>query len=84
MDTRKISTHEMRTTGKTLINRKHLLNIVPLSARTILDMEKCGKFPRRFALTARAVAWDLQEVEEWMEQQKNAGRQCSVPQLKAA
>jgi prophage regulatory protein len=84
MNTRKISMHEMQTPGKTLINRKRLLNIIPLSERTILDMEKRGEFPRRFALTPRAVAWDLQEVEAWMDQQKNAGRQCSVPQLKAA
>lgn len=47
-------------------------------------MEKRGEFPRRFAITPRAVAWDLQEVEAWMEQQKSAGRQCLVPQLKAA
>lgn len=72
------------TTTKVLINRKHLLKLIPLSERTILNMEKRGEFPRRFALTPRAVAWDLQEVEEWMERRKNAAQQCPVPQLKAA
>ena len=72
------------TKAKVLINRKHLLKIIPLSQRTILDMEKRGEFPRRFSLTPRAVAWDLQEVEEWMERRKNAAQQCPIPQLKAA
>ena len=64
-----------------LINRKQLLKIIPLSDRTIFEMEKRGEFPHRFALTSRAVAWDLQEVEAWVVQQKNAGRQCSIPQF---
>lgn len=83
MNTRNISMHEMKTPGKTLINRKKLLTIVPLSDRTIYNMEKRGEFPRRFALSPRAVAWDLQEVEAWMEQQKNAGRQCAAPHFSA-
>ncbi|MBK9520605.1 MAG: AlpA family phage regulatory protein [Rhodocyclaceae bacterium] len=61
---------------KTLINRKQLLKIIPLSERTILDMEKRGEFPRRFALTARNVAWDLDEIRQWIQQRKeraNAG-----------
>lgn len=72
----------MRSEPKQLINRKRLLDIVPLSERTILNMEKRGEFPRRFAITSRMVAWDLQEVEEWMDQQKTAARQCPIPQIK--
>jgi len=56
---------------------------VPLSDRTIYDMEMRGEFPRRFAITPRMVAWDLQEVEDWMDQQKRAARLPSAPQLKA-
>ncbi len=63
----------MRSESKQLINRKRLLSIVPLSERTILDMEKRGEFPRRFAITTRMVAWDLQEVEAWMDKCKAAG-----------
>lgn len=84
MNTRKISMNEMQTPGKTLINRKRLLNIVPLSERTILDMEKRGEFPRRFAITPRMVAWDLQEVEAWMDKCKTAAVLPPAPQLKAA
>ena len=47
---------------KTLINRKALLDMIPLSARTIYNMELRGEFPRRIALTSRNVAWELTEV----------------------
>lgn len=72
----------MKSESKKLINRKRLLSIVPMSDRTIYDMEQRGEFPRRFAITPRMVAWDLQEVEDWMEQKKLAARLPSVPQLK--
>ncbi|WP_117048162.1 helix-turn-helix transcriptional regulator, partial [Klebsiella pneumoniae] len=47
----------------TLINRKTLLEMIPLSARTIYNLEQRGEFPRRIALTSRNVAWQLSEVE---------------------
>ena len=53
--------------NKTLINRKVLLEMIPLSSRTIYNLEKRGEFPRRIALTSRNVAWDLSEVEQWIE-----------------
>ncbi len=58
---------------KTLINRKKLLAMIPLSDRTIFNLEQRGEFPRRIALTSRNVAWDLAEVEEWIEARKTAG-----------
>lgn len=45
------------------INRKELLSKIPLSDRTIFDMEKRGEFPQRFCLSNRVVAWDLAEVD---------------------
>lgn len=84
MNTRILTYDEMKTPGKTLINRKQLLKIVPLSERTILDMEKRGEFPRRFAITARLVAWDLREVEQWIEERKTAAIQPLAPGLQAA
>ncbi|WP_017997826.1 AlpA family phage regulatory protein [Paracoccus sp. N5] len=56
--------------GKTLINRKKLLAMIPLSDRTIYNMEQRGEFPHRIALTSRNVAWDLAEVEAWIEARK--------------
>ena len=56
MNARDLTFEEMKKPGKVLINRKQLLGMVPLSERTILDMEKRGEFPRRFAITPRLVA----------------------------
>ncbi len=65
--------------GKTLINRKTLLAMIPLSDRAIFNMEKRGEFPRRIALTSRNVAWDLAEVEEGIESRKQSGKQVERP-----
>ena len=67
------------TTSKTLINRKKLLAMIPLSERTIFNMEQRGEFPHRIALTSRNVAWDLAEVEEWIEARKSSGAQAIRP-----
>lgn len=67
------------TTSKMLINRKKLLAMIPLSERTIFNMEQRGEFPRRIALTSRNVAWDLAEVEEWIEARKSSGTQAMRP-----
>lgn len=64
---------------KTLINRKTLLAMIPLSDRTIFDLEKRGDFPRRIVLSSRSVAWDLTEVENWIEQRKQSGNQARRP-----
>ena len=61
------------TTNKILINRKKLLAMIPLSERTISNMEQRGEFPGRIRLTSRNVAWDLAEVEEWIEVRKLSG-----------
>lgn len=64
---------------KTLINRKVLLEMIPLSARTIYNMEQRGEFPRRIALTSRNVAWDLEEIQKWIEERKSSGIQAMRP-----
>ena len=65
--------------GKKLINRKILLAMIPLSDRTIFNMEKRGDFPRRIVLTSRNVAWDLAEVENWIENRKQSIDQAHRP-----
>lgn len=65
--------------GKTLINRKTLLTMIPLSDRTIYNMEKRGDFPRRIVLTSRNVAWDLAEVENWIEERKQSDTKAIRP-----
>lgn len=62
-----------------LINRKTLLGMIPLSERAIYDMEKRGDFPRRIALTSRNVAWELSEIEAWIQSRKVSGAQAARP-----
>lgn len=76
---RELTDSEMRKPGRVLINRKQLLKIIPLCDRTIYNMEKRGEFPKRFTITMRMVAWDLREVEDWMEARKSAGGQAAMP-----
>ena len=56
MNTRMFTTTEMMAPGRLLIKRKQLLQKVPLGELTILELERCGKFPKRFSITARSVA----------------------------
>lgn len=70
------------TNTKILIDRKKLLEIIPLSDRTIFNLEQRKEFPRRIALTSRCVAWDLEEVEEWIETRKASGGQAMRPGFK--
>lgn len=65
--------------NKTLINRKRLLSMIPLSERTIFNMEQRGEFPRRIALTSRNVAWDLAEVDQWIEGRRSSGINAMRP-----
>lgn len=73
---------EMKAKSKVLIDRKKLRAMIPLAERTIYNMEQRGEFPRRIALTSRNVAWDLGEVEEWIDARKAAGNQASRPGMR--
>jgi len=73
----------MEFVGRTLINRRHLHAMIPLAERTIYNMEQRGEFPRRIALTSRNVAWDLSEVEAWIEARKTSGSQAARPGMAA-
>ena len=79
MNPKEFSGTQLPSPPQTLINRKQLLGMVPMCARTILDMEKRGEFPRRFALAKRLVAWDLHEIECWISQRKTAAVQPAAP-----
>ena len=76
---RTIQDDEIKSPGLVLISRRQLLSIVPLSDRTIYNMEKRGDFPKRIALTSRNVAWDLGEVKAWIEGRKVSGGQAVRP-----
>ncbi|MFC0229152.1 helix-turn-helix transcriptional regulator [Serratia aquatilis] len=57
---------------KAVIRKKELIKKVSLSDSTIWRLEKRGKFPARFNYVGR-VAWDLDEIEAWLELQKKEG-----------
>ena len=76
---RDLTFEEMKKPGRVLIDRNRLHEIVPLSQRTVFDLEQRGEFPKRFVLTARRVAWDLAEVEQWMEDCRSRGRKARMP-----
>ena len=61
------------------IDKKRLLARVPLSERTILNMEKKGLFPKRFALTPRKVVWPEHEIDAWMLARQSAGEKIAAP-----
>lgn len=65
--------------SRTLIDRKRLLEMIPLSERTIFDMEQRGEFPRRICLTVRRVAWDLAEVLEWIAERRAIAAPATRP-----
>lgn len=81
---RDLTMDEMKKPGRVLIDRRRLHEIVPLSERTIFDMEKRGEFPQRFTLSARRVAWDLAEVEAWIEERQSGGGKAAFPGLRNA
>lgn len=68
--------------GRVVINRKQLRSKVPLCERTILELERRGKFPKRFSVASRVVVWDLSEVDDWIADQKAAGIQQPAPGIK--
>lgn len=61
-----------KTPIRRTIRRHQLREMVPLADSTIYEMEQCGEFPRRFALSPRCVVWDLDEVEAWLASRRSA------------
>ncbi|HIE7634972.1 helix-turn-helix transcriptional regulator [Salmonella enterica] len=66
-------------TNKMLINRRTLLKMIPLSDRTIYNLEQRGESPKRIVLTSRSVAWDLAEVENWIEEKRRSALKAARP-----
>ena len=60
------------------ITRPQLRKIVPLGDTTIWEMEQRNEFPRRFFLTSRCVAWDFQEVQDWLAARMHASEEGRV------
>lgn len=48
------------------INANQVRELTTLSKSSVDRMEANGRFPQRIKVGERSVAWDLQEVTEWM------------------
>lgn len=55
-----------------LIRLRELLDLVPLSASRIRQLEAEGRFPKRIALGDSAVAWRESEVRAWLDGRRAA------------
>jgi prophage regulatory protein len=66
------------TPHRQAITRPQLRKIVPLGDTTIWEMEQRNEFPHRFFLTSRCVAWDFQEVQDWLAARKHASEEGRV------
>lgn len=79
MKTRTLTNADLLVPGRMLIDRHQLLQKVPLSARTIYDMEQRGEFPTHFTISPTKVAWDLAEVDAWIDLKKTSGDHGVAP-----
>ena len=52
---------------KALARRRQVEQLVQLSRSTIYAAVKAGTFPAPVRIGARAVAWRVSEVEQWLE-----------------
>jgi prophage regulatory protein len=50
------------------IKRKKVEEITALSTATIYRLIAEGKFPKQISVSKRSVAWNLSEINDWVEQ----------------
>ncbi|MBC3249417.1 hypothetical protein BFS14_03640 [Serratia fonticola] len=55
---------------KAAIGKQQLLAMVPLSWSTIEALEKAGEFPERFRITPQRVAWNQDQIEQWLDERQ--------------
>ena len=63
-----------QTEPSRLLRYKDVTRMVNLSRSTIKRMEHEGEFPRSFSVGSRAVAFDRDEILEWIRKKKLEGR----------
>jgi len=49
-----------------ILRRKQVLATVGLSASTVYQMQKAGKFPLPLKLSARATGWLSSDIAQWL------------------
>jgi prophage regulatory protein len=66
------------------LTRKALCEKLGLSPGTVYRLERHGDFPKRIVIGPRRVAWDCDQVEEWMRQRRDAGAKLTPVSRKGA
>jgi predicted DNA-binding transcriptional regulator AlpA len=62
-----------RSNGPVLLNYEQLSELgICYSKEHIRNMEKDGLFPVRVRLSPKRVAWDRQEISDWLQERLNA------------
>jgi prophage regulatory protein len=54
----------------TIVDRRQLRELVPVSDSQLRRLESAGRFPRRVKLGANRVGWLLGEIQQWIAQRK--------------
>jgi len=71
MNVHRAATEFERFTQKLILSRPDLKDLgIWQSNTTLLRMEAIGRFPRRIRLSASCVAWDKDEVFNWLEERR--------------
>ena len=55
-----------------VLRHKDVTEAIGLSKSTIWRMRKAGEFPQPIVLSKRAVGWRREDIEEWLENRKEA------------
>lgn len=57
-----------------ILRRPEVESIVGLRRTRIDELERTGRFPKRIRLSARAVGWRSDEIEDWITSRPRAER----------
>ncbi|MFZ4580388.1 MAG: helix-turn-helix transcriptional regulator [Myxococcota bacterium] len=60
-----------------LIRLPQVLALTGLSKTTLHRFEAAGRFPKRYRIGDRAVAWNSEEVELWLRSREHVAVRCA-------
>jgi prophage regulatory protein len=61
-----------------LIRLKEVMKRVPLGRSRLLELMAEDRFPRSIKLSARAVAWDAAQIEQWITERREQSRKAAA------
>jgi prophage regulatory protein len=61
-----MSAPKEESTGTVFLSKAQVLDKIPVTAPTLWNWVRQGKFPKPRAISSNKVVWIQEEVEEWM------------------